>query len=200
MGKKRRPGGGRKKMDLSKRKSEQVHLRIDATLRSALEAQAAASGKSVSEIATRLMKLGYEQRRGRLSDAPMRALCYLIGELAALICNFKGPDGKPVLNWRTNPFAFEALEFAISEIMKAMKPPGAPESPIKDHPGMETSTVWGPHDTPQRRGEWAASMLWNYLQVAKPVSFAGDGLPSDMRADLEWTAYGMSEAQKDLLG
>ena len=96
---------------------------------------------------------------------------------------------------------FETLKLSIAKLMETMKPDGEIRSPIETEAGLANSSIWGPHDTPQARADWAVMILWNYLMVAKPVKAAelfGPDLSKQMAADIEHTSYGMADAREHL--
>jgi hypothetical protein len=199
---KRAPGGGRKPAGDIHGKNAAFSTRITAETRMALETEAKAVRQSISQVAERLLVLGLKVKREHKRDDPMRALCYIVAELAELICNFKNPDGKPAFSWRTNPFMFETLKLAIQKFMDTIKPTGDVRSPIEDEPALTNSTLWGPHDTPQARADWTVMILWHILQTAKPMSarqIFGFDLTLEAASDIERTAYSMARARAALL-
>ena len=84
----RRKGGGRKQKPPGEGKTAQFQARITADLRVALDTEAAATGRSVSAIASGLLRDGLRLRREREfeRDDPMRALWYLIAVAARVTC------------------------------------------------------------------------------------------------------------------
>jgi hypothetical protein len=172
----------------------------------ALEAEARATGQSVSQVAEQLLRLGIKTKRERERPDAIRAFCYLVEKLAELVCSFKGADGKPAFDWRANRFAFETLRLAIQKLMDEIKPSGDIQSPIEDEPALATSTVWGPHDAPQARAEWAVMILWHNLQSAEPELLRQQEIcgvpvtafPESAITALERTAYSMARAREDL--
>jgi hypothetical protein len=164
--------------------------------------EARAGGQSVSQVAEQLLRLGIKTKRERERPDAMRALCYIVAELSELVCNFKAADGKPVFDWRTNPFMFEAFGLAIQKFMDVIKPAGDIRSPREDEPGLANSTIWGPYDTPHARAEWAVMILWHNLQSVEPERLKADmfsvPLSIDALTDMERTAYGMARAREDL--
>src|SRR5262245_15072980 len=113
---KRAPGGGRKPRGDIRGKSATLTSRITASTALALGPEAAASGRSISQVAERMIELGLDRQKERERDTPVKALCYIVAELSALICCFKKEDRKP-FEWLTNPFMFEAFKLAIQRFM-----------------------------------------------------------------------------------
>jgi len=132
----------------------------------------------------------------------LRAFCYLVAELAELICNFTEADGKPVFDWRTTPFTFEAFRLAIQKLMDAIKPSGEIRSPTEDEPTLANSLISGPYDSPQARAEWATTILWYNLQSLEPGRLRQEmfsiPITADELTEFEREAYSMARARRDL--
>jgi hypothetical protein len=207
---KRKAGPGRKPAGTIRSKVSNFSTRITAETRVALETEARATEQSVSQVAEQLLRLGIKTKRERERPDALRAFCYLVAELAELICNFKEADGKPVFDWRTTPFTFEAFRLAIQKLMDAIKPSGEIRSPTEDEPTLANSLIAGPYDSPQVRAEWATMILWHNLQSVEPgrlrqemfsPPFTPDEFPPitvDELTEIERTAYSMARARHDL--
>ena len=200
--KKRAPGGGRKPSGDIHGKSSTLSTRITAETRRALETERKATGLSISQIAERLMMVGLREKRARERNDPVRALCYIVAELSGLICNMKSEDGKPAFDWRTDPFMFRAYQLAIQGFMDTIAPPGDVVSPAVAQPVLATSTFWGPHDSPEKRAEWAVTVLTALYQTsrgdAKASDVLGFNVPADMETAMERDLYGMAQARAAL--
>jgi hypothetical protein len=199
----RRKGSGRKPKPPSESKPAQFQARIAADLRAALDTEAAASGRSVSEIAAGLLTEGLRSKREREVERhdPVRALWYLIALAARVTCGWKFPEGrKPGLDWRTNPLAHETLKLAIVKIMNGLRPPGK----IRRLSAAELKSIalFGPFNTAQARAEYVANhILYNLLHAETlEVAVFGPDLPKDVKERLQRTAYNMKDARKALLG
>jgi hypothetical protein len=188
----RRTGAGRKRKRADERRVA-VLIRVDPATRAALAMRAKAPG-SISRTAERLLKIGLGQERDRRRDDPTRALCHIVGELAGMMAIYKNVKGRPAFPWRNNPFMFEALKLAIVKVMDELRPAVDMPSPIESEPVLATSTVWGPHDTPEARATWAAHILWANLLTEHPVRIAA----TQAEKEIQDTAYGMNDARKDL--
>ena len=200
--KKRAPGGGRKPAGDIHGKSSTLSTRITAETRQALETEAAASNRSISQVAEWLMKSALREKRARERPDPVRALCYVVAELSGLICNMKGKDGKPAFDWRTDPFMFRAYQLAIQGFMDTIAPSGDVVSPAVAQPVLATSTLWGPHDSPEKRAEWAVTVLTALYQTARGDAKVSDVLgfhvPADMETAMARDLYGLADARADL--
>jgi hypothetical protein len=198
---KRKAGPGRKPGGPIHSKTSNFSTRITPQTRQDLEAEARAAGQSVSQVAEQLLRIGVRAKREKEQPDATRSLCFLVAELSRLLCNFKDANGKPSFYWRTNPYMFEAFKLAISKFMDGIRPPGEICSPIEEEPGLANSTVWGPHDTPEARADWATAIVFANLQTVEPervrASF-GPGASIDMLLDMDRTATNMARARADL--
>jgi hypothetical protein len=198
----RRKGGGRKPKPPGEGKTAQFQARIAADLRAALDTEAAATGRSVSAIASGLLRDGLRLRREREfeRDDPMRALWYLIAEAAKAICGLRFPEGqKPGLDWRASPYAHEALKFAIVKIMNALRPAGDIRPPSAEE--LKSIALFGPFNTAKARAEHVAKIILHNLDQADAMDVEkmfGPDLPDHVKADLKRTVYNMSDARRAL--
>ena len=161
----RKPGGGRKPIYS---KVSTFSTRITAEVRSALEAEAASSGQSISEAAARLLRLALEVKRDRQLDDPIRALGYVIGGIA-YFCQSTTEDGR-FCDWRTDPSMFEAFRLALATFLERLRPAGEIDT-----------TVEGPlaGSSPASHAEYAFRAIWRQLQAPiEPMS------PNELEADL----------------
>ena len=161
---KRRPGGGRKPAGDIHGKIETFSTRISRETRQALDDEARRSGQSVSQVAERLLILGLKTKRDREKDDPMRALSFLIDQLAITVSAY--PAGGAALNWRTNPFIFKSLRLAIYGLMKRLAPPGEIRAPAPSAQLASISSL--PFTSPRDRAALAVELLWMNFQSAAP--------------------------------
>src|SRR5262249_49197238 len=100
--------------------------RIQPQTRKALEKEAKAAGQSISQLAERLLITGLAERRERDKDRAMRALCFLITQLAHHIV---GPHVRKegsevaVFDWRSDPFFYRAFKLSVGQLLDALEPP-----------------------------------------------------------------------------
>jgi hypothetical protein len=200
----RRKGGGRKPKPPGAGKTAQFQARIAADLRAALDTEAATTGRSVSAIASGLLRDGLRSRREREfeRDDPMRALWYLIAEAAKAICGLRFPEGRKLgLDWLANPFAHETLKRTIAEIMDGLRPAGDIRPPSAEE--RKSIALFGPFNTAKARAEHVAKIILHNLDHADAMDVEkmfGPNLPDHVKADLKRTVYNMSDARKALLG
>jgi hypothetical protein len=199
----RRKGGGRKPKPPGEGKTAQFQARIAADLRARLDAEAAATGLTVSAIASGLLRDGLRLRREREFERgdPMRALWYLIAEAAKMICGWKkvGEGRKPGFNWRANPFAHETLRLAIVEIMNALRPAGDIRPPSAEE--LKSIALFEPFNTAKVRAQHVAKIILQNLDQADAMDMEkmfGPDLPDHVKADLKRTVYNMSDARRAL--
>ena len=208
---KRAPGGGRKCLGQSV--ARKLTIRIDDELRERLEvevgkrAQRRRNWNLSQEILMRLnQSLSREQERGR--DPAMRALLFLIGELAEHI--IAGSDFR--MKWHKNPFLFQALKLGTTKVLDSIAPPGEIESPYKVPKVSEA--VANCHRTPEDAADISAfyviSRLYDPRLLAgflDPRLLTGDisrllaeadKYPDGMLDEVEREYYGMSAALRDL--
>jgi hypothetical protein len=183
---KRLPGGGRKPKGGIRGKIENFSTRITADTRKALEAEARMTGQSISQVAERLLMLGIRAKRERERDKPMRALNYLIDNLAIIVSASK--IGSPAGNWRTEPIVFESLRLAIDGLMKQLSPPG----------DIKPSANLMPPTDPQERADIAVRIIVANLDAARQSpSDLFEGYP-EIKAALDMTLYQYQHAARDL--
>ena len=93
------------------------------------------------------MKLGlYERRQERIKNRPLKALCFLIEQLALRIASARWIDpthateplGREAATWildrwRTDPFRFSAFKIAVGSLLSALEPEGKIVSPLAEY-------------------------------------------------------------------
>jgi hypothetical protein len=189
---KRAPGGGRKPRGDIRGKNAWFSTRISAETRQALENEAAASGKSISQVAEALLIEALTTRSEVSLNDPMDALAYVISQLANVTCHGLDRD------WRTDPFMFQALKLAIGNFMDGIAPAGEIRSPTEEIPGLSTNrpSVWGPFDTPEARATYVATIVLSNFRTAtvRPIRAAARYMIA-----IDKTANEMAKARAALL-
>jgi hypothetical protein len=195
----RKPGPGRKPAGPLRGKSSNFSTRITQETRQALETEAQGADQSVSQVAEQFLRLGIATKRERERPNAIRALGYIVAELAEVICRGKKDD------WRTNPFLFETLGLAIQKFLDVIRPAGEiqPLASEQAERSKLNSIVGGPLDSPQARADWAVAALLNVMRQSKAEPFKaemfpGIPLPADVLTEMERTSYGMVRARADL--
>jgi hypothetical protein len=190
---KRAPGGGRKPSGDIRGKKAWFSTRITNETRQALETEAAASDKSISQVAEALLIEALVIRHEASLNDPMEALVYIISQLAVVTCHGLDRD------WRTDPFMFQALKLAIGNFMDGIAPAGEIRSPYEEIPGLSTNrpSIWGPFDTPEARASYVATIVLSNFRTAtmRPMRAAA----SHYMAAIDATAYRMAKARVALL-
>jgi hypothetical protein len=187
---KRALGGGRKPSGDIHGKRAWFSTRITNETRQALENEAVASGKSISQIAEALLIEAIAIRREVSLNDPMQALAYVISQLADVTCYGLDRD------WRTDPFMFEALKLAISKFMDGITPVGEMRSPIDDEPLLAKTTVYGPLDTPEARANYVATIVLSNFRTTTQRDVRAAAF---YMAAVDVTANAMARARAALL-
>lgn len=175
----RRVGAGRKpkkRGERTARKTADFSTRITRETRMAMEAEARAAGLSVSAMAEVLIKRGIAVRHDAQRKDATRALCHLIGELAGMVGTDRISEDREAFAWWRDPFMFEAFKLSIAKFMNslqdALRLRGEMLTPVDRMPELKGTTLWGPLESAEARAEWAAAVLLDRAQTARPVTEA----------------------------
>jgi hypothetical protein len=197
---KRAPGGGRKPVGKTAARSL-LTLRMPDDLRDTLGAEAHKSGSTLTqEVLRRLRESLKESER----DPKLRALCFLIRELAGHIV---GPSvGEvPLYDWRSDPFFYRAFKIGISQLLDALEPPGpikAPEFEVnKGSPDPAMKRYLASFESPEARAEYSADYILNALRQAPERTAEQEEEQKKIAAlhpSLMREFYGMPSAVRDL--
>jgi Arc-like DNA binding domain len=203
---KRAPGGGRKpKGDFSELTSP-LSIRMPAEMREQLEASANDNGRSVSQEVLRRIQGSFSQDRDRARDPAMRALCFLIAQLAGYVAGFTDPQGRPYFDWRTDRFFFRAFKLAMAKVLDALEPSGEIRSPKdvfdnqkKDEEGIRFfELVKATYETPEARADAAArTLIHSLMQPSFDEYFFNEVAPNHKDSGL-LEFYGLLDARRDL--
>jgi hypothetical protein len=185
---KRAPGGGRKRLGPSV--AQNLTIRIDDDLREQLEAVATARKKrnwNLSQEILLRLRISLNNEREEQRSPAMRALCFLIAQLADHIVGpkLKG-DGKEfaLYNWRADPFFYKAFKIAVGQLLDALDPPG----PIK-----------APKITPEDEAK-LDPFLRRYIETFKTpearAQQSADFILTAFRALPQWSAETREEQRK----
>ena len=99
-----------------------ISLRLPAELLERIRKAAKDThGNTSREIANRL-KASFAPKRDE--DQAMRALCFLISEIAKQTTPPVPHSETPPGIWRSNPFFFAAFKLAVAQLLEALAPPG----------------------------------------------------------------------------
>jgi hypothetical protein len=223
---KRAPGGGRKPSGEFAGLSAPFNVRMPPWLRAQLQAAAKRGGRSMSQELISRLASSFSREREDARDPAMRALCYLIADTASSVSGLvRIEDGKPVHDWRTNPFMFEAFKLAVGYLLDALRPKGEIRLPFEELP-MGPLNAFHPeysealrvlaesYATPEARGRIAFATVWNALLTsdrenvqgsARDLYAAGQPWGADETRKLhkmmereQWRTYGMSDARHAL--
>lgn len=159
---KRRPGGGRKPIG-EHPKSAAFTTRLEPATRRALDEAADRSDKSVSEIASHILKEGLKKPSGAPHNFSLACAVALIAEKI---------EREAQMSWREDQFTRQALVYAIGTLLAYIAPHVKNASPIP--PAIEAAAVKRPSPfaeqfrTPDGVGFLLASNLINEIEQAAP--------------------------------
>jgi hypothetical protein len=186
----------------------QLTIRMPDELRTELEAAARKRGHNLTDELLWRLRLSFAKEREQRRDPAMRALTFLIGQMAAFIpLSF-------VREWHKNPFMFEALKLGTAKVLDAIAPPGEIESPYKDMPkasGKSADAVnrarqdianrcRTPEDAAQVAADFVLTQLfnpWRAESLSEIRALADESFPG-LGDDIEREHYGMLAALRDL--
>ncbi len=128
---KRAPGGGRKPRGQFAKLNSPLSIRMPKEMRTELAAAARKGRKSVTQELLRRLQDSFHRDRDKNRDSALRALCFLIGEVAESVSTL-GPirtdDLRPL--WRSDPFLFRAFKLAVGKLLDALEPTGELRTPV----------------------------------------------------------------------
>jgi hypothetical protein len=186
----KRKGAGRPRF-MKTGKASYISIRITQETRDLVEVEARKSRKSLSAIAEDLLRMGLEIKTDRREEKSERALVFLIKHLMLAI-----GTGAGGLNWRVNPYTFEAFRAALLHLLDALKPAG---EVIKPSLPEGRAPLFPLPDAPQDYGRNITSWLLLTMQSHRYSAGMGAKPPeSGIRGELLSTHYGLVNAQKDL--
>jgi len=208
MARRRAPGGGRKPIGPSAARSL-LTIRMPADLRAALEAGAQRRESTLTQDLLRRLRASLRDE-GR--DPPVRALCFLIAQLAEHII---GPtlmgrkdDAEVVVrlyDWRNDRFFFRALKIAVGRLLDELEPPGPIEPreiTFKEtHPDPSMRRWVASYKTPEARAEYSVDYLLTALREAPHLTalqHEEQARLAAMYTPLMREFYGMQDAARDL--
>jgi len=207
MMRKRATGGGRKPSPHTPR--AQLTVRMPEDMRAQLEAAARKHGGDwtlTDELVGRI-RTSFLREREQDRDPAMRALCFLVSQLARHIV---GPGRMPAATWRSDPFFYEAFKIAVGQLLNALTPPGRAKR------YKVTLTAKGTHSADEHVHRYAASFQNTEARAAHTVDLIlsllreiPDSISSLLRDEeikkltalapsVERQLYGMADAARDL--
>jgi hypothetical protein len=176
---------------------------MSADMRGELDAAAKANGTNISQELLRRLQNSFNRDREKARDPAMRALCFLIAEVAQQTAGMTSSQ-----EWRTNPFYFRAFKIAVGKLLDALEPKGEVEPPIDmqfkraDGGGLENEFLKSFSD-PELRGTYAARSIWADLRNKPLYTREEDEAMKKRLRDRSESAfkrlvYGMPNAARDL--
>jgi len=178
MPRKRAPGAGRKPAGPISGKLSNFSTRITHETRVGLEAQAAMSGQSISQVAEQMIALGLATKREREQSSPTQALAFLVGDLAD---GCSALFGDKTFSWNTDAFAFDALAFALRLLLERLRPSESALSRYlregKDVDELDREMFASPES-------WAKHQFYQLWDELMGVQHS---LPVELPTEEEWT-------------
>jgi hypothetical protein len=175
---------------------------MPADMRAELKASALKRGWSLAQDLLWRVRVSLNREREEHEDRALRALCYVISEMARKQLWTDHPD-RAGERWHRDPFTFKAFSLGVSNLLTALQPPGElrrPRTKTKDYfYGLETPESIAEHaskevlsdllyDTPQSLDRLKAAIQ----------SYSPDNWSEWMLDEIERSTYGMSRARRDL--
>ena len=199
---KRAPGGGRKSRGEFSRLNAPISIRMPVEMRAQLRAAARAAGRSVSQELLRRVQDSFHRDRDRARDPAMRALCFLVAQLACEVSGFVTEDGIPMYDWRSVPFFFRAFKLAVGQLLDAIEPGGEIRPPTIDtifnaeQADALNEVLFGSYQSPEARAKVAAETVLRLLhrKTTSPKMEGFDLFEPYLSAE----DYGMQDARRDL--
>jgi hypothetical protein len=207
MARKRAPGGGRKPSAHTPR--AQLTIRMPDDMREQLETAAMERDWTLTDELLLRLRGSFRRERDESRQPSMRALCFLISELADHIVGVKVAWGKSEFgfyDWRSDPFFYKAFKIALGRLLDALEPPG----PIKVYQitanEAELEPSWKHYlasfKTPEARAEYSVEYILTALREA-PHRTAERREEQrklvGMHPALMREFYGMPDAARDLV-
>lgn len=156
-----------------RQRSEVFSSRLDPQLRAQLEAAAKVSGRNLTlELDARLRE-SFKQDTDDNRDRALRAIRHIVAETANAVTGVRSRDGKPVGDWRSNPFFYRAFTLALRSILDFLAPPGKIQPPYdlkneNNWRGLPPS-IRDSYATPEARADATAAIVLYALQNDEPL-------------------------------
>jgi hypothetical protein len=220
LAKKRGPGGGRKPKGEFAALASPLSIRMSKEMRTELEAAANKRGRSISQEVLRRLTDSFYKDRTKDRDRTVRALCYLISDMASKMNYIPGIDKHSSSEWRTNPFIFKAFKTAVASLLDFLEPPGKIISPLTEEtskrllkfgeknagPNSELAKkyytlVSGFYESPEDLGR--ARFIETLTTMATPIypfpsALKAGNIYSEKVKEIEDEYYGHANAWRDL--
>jgi hypothetical protein len=213
---KRKPAGRKPKGEFSKLDSP-FSVRLPKSMRAELDAAAKKSGRAAGQELLARLRNSFHRDRDKSRDPALRALCFLIGEMAEGVGCSAGPirPGDLRLLWRSNPFLFRAFKLTVAKLLDALEPAGEIETPLTAEvvkslerkyfkiPAQINDFMLRTYESPEALADYVFSITWSALRRTAPLSEEIRNqailreLP-ELRSRWDDKFYGMSNARRDL--
>jgi Arc-like DNA binding dprotein len=200
---KRAPGGGMKPRGEFSGLTSVLSLRMPDDMRAQLESAAKKhrpTKRSLTQELLKRLERSFNEDREKSRDPALRALLYLIGEVAEGVTNpapVRLKNTRPL--WHSDPFLFRAFRIAVDKLLDEFEPPGEIKPPpgfVEPADGFEIFTaskyMRDIYQSPKTLGGFVAAGIMRALYSPAPA----DNLADWPRP--RWDDYGMQSASRDL--
>jgi len=136
----------------------------------------------------------------------MRALCFLIAQLAGEVAGPTDTQGRPYFDWRNDRFFFRAFKLAVAKVLDALEPSCEIRSPIgvfdnlrKDEEGIRLFEMFkATYETPEARADTSARTLMSSLMQSDFDTYYFNEVAPNHKAKGLREFYGLIDARRDL--
>jgi len=179
MVRKRAPGGGRKPQGEFDQLTMPFSLRMPEDLREQLEAAAKQSGRSTSQEILRRLNESFGASRDKQRDPAVRAICFLIAQLADRIRWASGPN-----LWDGNPFLFRAFKIGVEKLLDGLEPQGEIKNPGVDDDFRRIKEAFKDDTTLRRTAEERHSDINKLVKMWQSPKAVGSDAAAKVLAEL----------------
>jgi len=153
---KRAAGGGRRPQGEFQNLTSPFSLRMPPDLRKQVEVAARRNRRSTSQEMLRRLQDSFRRDQTTESDRPLRALCYLIAQVADYSSH------QEPRSWRSDPFKFKTFKRGVSVLLDKLDPPGEVVG-LLDRARGEGNPIFNSYE---QYGDFIGEGIWSELQRA----------------------------------
>jgi hypothetical protein len=183
---------------------DDLRARLETAVAQRLERKPSLKWNLTEEV---LARLGWSFRKEREErrDPTVRALCYLVSQLADVSSSFAHVRGQ---TWVDDPFMFRTFKLAVAKVLDALEPSGQAKSPYASlEPG---NLLFETYKTVESAADFTAASVLRPLFYPSPVTQDQKtmlrnldtpkvpGAGKQLLELMEETFYAMADARRDL--
>jgi hypothetical protein len=138
----------------------------------------------------------------------MRALCFLIAQMAGQVAGLTDQKGRPLFHWRTDPFFFRAFKLAVAKLLDALEPVGEMRPPqlmldaqlqAEGRQGVAAVKMFkATYETPEARANNAVETFMSFLMRPSFDEEWSNQTAPNHTAKVRREYYGFLDARRDL--